>query len=62
MLPGIDGFENLRRLRPESRVPVIMPTGRGEDEDRILGPELGAFENQPLLPRPRRCWRRCLIF
>jgi DNA-binding response OmpR family regulator len=49
-LPGMDGFENPRRLRHESRVPVIMPTARGEDEDRILGLQPGADD---YLARPR---------
>jgi two-component system response regulator CpxR len=42
MLPGLDGFEILRRLRAESRVPVLMLTARGEDLDRIAGLEMGA--------------------
>ncbi len=42
MLPGLDGFEVLRRLRAQSRVPVLMLTARGEHEDRIVGLELGA--------------------
>src|SRR5689334_18418747 len=39
MLPGIDGFEVLRRLRERSQVPVLMLTARGEDVDRIVGLE-----------------------
>ena len=42
MLPGIDGFEILHRLRQKSEVPVLMLTARGEDVDRIVGLELGA--------------------
>jgi two-component system response regulator CpxR len=49
MLPGIDGFEILRRLRQDSKVPVIMLTARGEDVDRIVGLELGADD---YLPKP----------
>jgi len=53
MLPGIDGFEILRRLRETSRVPVLMLTARGEDVDRIVGLELGAddYLSKPFNPR-----------
>ena len=53
MLPGIDGFEILRRLRQQSRVPVIMLTARGEDVDRIIGLELGADDYLPKPFNPR---------
>lgn len=53
MLPGIDGFEILRRLRPQSKVPVIMLTARGEDVDRIVGLELGADDYLPKPFNPR---------
>jgi two-component system, OmpR family, response regulator CpxR len=53
MLPGIDGFEILRRLRHESKVPVIMLTARGEDVDRIVGLELGADDYLPKPFNPR---------
>jgi DNA-binding response OmpR family regulator len=54
MLPGIDGLEvcrRLRRLHPE--LPVIMLTARGEEEDRILGLEVGAddYVTKPFSPR-----------
>ena len=42
MLPGMDGFEILRRLREKSRVPVIMVTAREEETDKILGLDTGA--------------------
>ena len=53
MLPGIDGFEILRRLRVNHKVPVIMLTARGEDVDRIVGLELGAddYLAKPFHPR-----------
>jgi two-component system, OmpR family, response regulator CpxR len=53
MLPGIDGFEILRRLREKSSVPVLMLTARGEDVDRIVGLELGAddYLSKPFNPR-----------
>lgn len=42
MMPGLDGFAVLKKIREESRVPAIMITARGEDYDKILGLELGA--------------------
>lgn len=53
MLPGIDGFEILRRLRQQSKVPVMMLTARGEDVDRIVGLDLGADDYlvKPFNPR-----------
>ena len=43
MLPGIDGFEVCRRLRAEdSRVPILMLTARGAEDDKIEGLEIGA--------------------
>ena len=49
MLPDIKGFEVLRRVRAESRIPVLMLTARGDDQDRILGLEMGADD---YLPKP----------
>ena len=42
MMPGLDGFAVLKKIRAESKVPAIMLTARGEDYDKILGLELGA--------------------
>jgi two-component system response regulator CpxR len=53
MLPGLDGFEILKRLRTSSRVPVLMLTARGEDVDRIVGLELGADDYLPKPFNPR---------
>src|ERR1700720_287624 len=53
MLPGLDGFEILKRLRAESRVPVLMLTARGEEVDRIVGLELGADDYLPKPFNPR---------
>jgi two-component system response regulator CpxR len=53
MLPGMDGFEILRRLRQRSKVPVMMLTARGEDVDRIIGLELGADDYLPKPFNPR---------
>ena len=51
MLPGINGFEVLRRIRATSRLPVLLLTARGEDVDRIVGLEIGADDYQPFNPR-----------
>ena len=53
MLPGMDGFAILRKLREQSRVPVIMLTARGEDVDRIVGLEIGADDYIPKPFNPR---------
>lgn len=47
MLPGMDGFEVLKRIRHTSDVPVLMLTARGEEADRIVGLELGADDYLP---------------
>jgi len=53
MLPGLSGFELLRKLREESWIPVIMLTARGDDVDRIVGLELGADDYLPKPFNPR---------
>ena len=53
MLPGINGFEVLRRLRAGSATPVLMLTARGDDVDRIVGLELGADDYLPKPFNPR---------
>ena len=53
MLPGISGLEVLRRLRAESRVPVLILTARGDDVDRIVGLEIGADDYLPKPFNPR---------
>src|SRR5262249_60163828 len=53
MLPGMDGFEILRRVRADSRNPVLMLTARGDDLDRILGLEIGADDYLPKPFNPR---------
>ena len=47
MLPGVDGFDVLRRLRRVSQVPVLMLTARGGDEDRVAGLDGGADDYVP---------------
>jgi DNA-binding response OmpR family regulator len=53
MLPEVDGFSLLSRVRSQSNVPVIMLTARGEETDRVLGLELGAddYVVKPFSPR-----------
>lgn len=54
MMPGMNGFEVLRRLRAEgSGVHVLMLTARGEDVDRIVGLEIGADDYLPKPFNPR---------
>jgi DNA-binding response OmpR family regulator len=56
MLPLLDGWEVLKKLRAESRsgpLPVLMLTARGEETDKVLGLELGAddYLTKPFSPR-----------
>ena len=53
MLPDVKGFEVLRRVRAHSRVPILMLTARGDEQDRILGLEMGAddYLAKPFNPR-----------
>ncbi|MDX6363098.1 MAG: two-component system, OmpR family, response regulator ResD, partial [Streptomyces sp.] len=53
MLPGMDGLEVCRRIRGRGPVPVIMLTARGDEDDRILGLEVGAddYVTKPFSPR-----------
>ena len=65
MLPGMDGWEVLAKLREESAVPVIMLTAKGDTTDRIQGLDLGAddymakpFEAKELIARIKAVMRR----
>ena len=65
MMPEMDGFEVLKRLRKESDIPVLMLTARGDETDRIVGLEMGAddylpktFSSRELLARLRAVTRR----
>lgn len=53
MLPRLSGVEVLRRIRQQSRVPVLMLTAKGDDVDRIVGLELGADDYLPKPCNPR---------
>ena len=66
MMPGMDGFSVLRRIRSTSKVPAIMLTARGEDYDKILGLELGAddyvtkpYNPMEVMARIKAQLRRC---
>jgi two-component system response regulator CpxR len=65
MLPRINGFEVLRRLRAASQVPVLMLTARGDAVDRVVGLQAGAddylpkpFDPQELVARVQAILRR----
>ena len=65
MMPGLDGLDVLRKIRKESRVPVLMLTAKGDEADRVVGLELGAddyvakpFSPRELLARLRAVLRR----
>ena len=65
MLPGMDGFEVLRRIRLRSDVPVLMLTARGGEAERIAGLDSGAddyvpktFSHRELLARLNALMRR----
>jgi DNA-binding response OmpR family regulator len=49
MMPDTDGFDVLRRIRQQSRIPVLMLTAKGDTRDRIRGLEMGADD---YLPKP----------
>ena len=53
MMPELDGFETLRRIRGQSSVPVIFVTVRGDEADRVAGLDLGAddYLTKPFSPR-----------
>jgi DNA-binding response OmpR family regulator len=58
MLPEIDGFEVLRRLREKTAIPVLMLTALGDETDRIVGLELGADDYVPKTSSPRELLAR----
>lgn len=65
MMPDLDGFETLRRLRQFSQVPVLVLTAKDSEDDRVLGLELGAddyiskpFSHRELVSRIRAVLRR----
>ncbi len=58
MLPGMNGLDVLRKLRAQSRIPVIILTARGDDVDRIVGLEIGADDYLPKPFNPRELLAR----
>lgn len=65
MLPKLNGFEVLKKIRATSSIPVIMLTARGESVDRVLGLEHGAddyiakpYHHHELIARIRALFRR----
>jgi two-component system response regulator CpxR len=58
MLPQMDGFEILRRIRETSEVPVLMLTALGDETDRIVGLEIGADDYLPKSYSPRELLAR----
>ncbi len=53
MMPKLDGFQVLREIRKDSKVPVIMLTAKGDEQDELLGFELGVDEyiSKPFSPK-----------
>ncbi|BFM51388.1 response regulator [Marinomonas sp. THO17] len=65
MMPRLNGFDTLKRLREKWSVPVLMLTAKGDEIDRVVGLELGAddylpkpFSERELLARIRAILRR----
>lgn len=53
MMPKMDGWEVCREIRKESKVPIIMLTAKGDEQDELLGFELGVDEyiSKPFSPK-----------
>ena len=53
MMPGLDGWTVCKILRKETKIPIIMLTSKGEENDRVLGFDLGAddYVVKPFSPR-----------
>ncbi|WP_210397181.1 response regulator transcription factor [Motiliproteus sediminis] len=53
MMPGLNGFDTLKQVRRQHRLPVLMMSARGEEVDRIIGLEVGADDYLPKPCSPR---------
>ena len=53
MMPKLDGWSVLRQIRQDSKIPIIMLTARGEEQDELFGFELGVDEyiSKPFSPK-----------
>jgi DNA-binding response OmpR family regulator len=53
MLPGLDGFEVCKKVRPVYKSPILMLTARGEEADELVGLEIGAddYMAKPVKPQ-----------
>ena len=68
MMPGLNGFAACERIRVFSKVPIIMVTAKGEEQDRVRGLDVGAddyivkpFSATELLARVRAVLRRAQV-
>src|SRR3954452_913638 len=63
IMPDLDGFEVLRRIRVSARTPVIVLTARGSDVDKIRGLDLGAddYLTKPFNPEERAARMRAVL-
>lgn len=63
MLPGMDGIEVCRSVRRQSNMPILMLTARAEEQDRLIGLDLGAddYVTKPFSPRELAARVRALL-
>ena len=68
MMPKLTGFEVLKALGPTHKTPILMLTAKGDNNDKVLGLELGAddylakpFHHQELLARIKAILRRIIL-
>lgn len=67
MMPDVDGFETMRRIRDRTNVPIVLLTAKGSDSDKVKGLEMGAddylakpFNPEELTARVRAVLRRAV--